>query len=122
MEKELFQQLLTSAKWAKAISKGKAKPSRVFRYQEKDILRIRENLKLSQAQFAQLLRIPAGTLRNWEQGRTVPDTPAQTLLLIADRHPAVLSKIDSEGRTVYKTIALSKPKNENRGIAKHKRR
>ena len=52
MEKELFHQLMTSAKEARAISNGRAKPTRIFKYEEKDILRIRENLKLSQDQFA----------------------------------------------------------------------
>lgn len=41
---------------------------------------IRAKTKLSQAAFATKLRIPASTLRDWEQGRRTPDAPAQTLL------------------------------------------
>lgn len=35
---------------------------------------IRARLRLSQAEFSGLLRIPRSTLQNWEQGRTEPDS------------------------------------------------
>ncbi|MEH6718594.1 MAG: helix-turn-helix domain-containing protein [Aurantimonas endophytica] len=35
---------------------------------------IRARLRLSQGEFAGLLRIPRSTLQNWEQGRTEPDS------------------------------------------------
>ena len=34
---------------------------------------IRRALGLSQEEFAARYRIPIGTLRDWEQGRTTPD-------------------------------------------------
>lgn len=49
---------------------------------------VRRRLGLSQDAFAAALRIPAGTLRNWEQGRTMPDPTAQALFRIIGREPA----------------------------------
>jgi len=51
------------------------------------VKRIREGYKLSQAQFAALLGISVGTLRNWEQGRRAPEGPARVLLRVAERYP-----------------------------------
>ena len=34
---------------------------------------------MTQEEFARLLDVPIGTLRNWEQGRTPPDAAAMTL-------------------------------------------
>jgi putative transcriptional regulator len=34
---------------------------------------------MTQEEFARLLNVPIGTLRNWEQGRTPPDAAAVTL-------------------------------------------
>ncbi len=48
---------------------------------------IRRQLNMSQAQFADALRIPLATLRNWEQGRVKPDPAARSLLLIVARNP-----------------------------------
>jgi putative transcriptional regulator len=59
-----------------------------------DVGALRERFRLSQAKFAALLGISTATLRNWEQGRRVPDGPARVLLRVAARHPdAVLSAV-----------------------------
>ena len=112
MDKELFNQLLVSAKQARDIVKGKIKASRRFIYQSKDISNIRRKLHLSQEGIASLLRIPTATFRNWEQGRTLPDAPAQTLLQIVAKKPealydlgdkqVVFSKRACKKRTIHK--------------------
>jgi putative transcriptional regulator len=48
---------------------------------------VRRQLGMTQAEFAQALRIPLATLRNWEQGRVRPDPAARSLLLIVARNP-----------------------------------
>jgi putative transcriptional regulator len=48
---------------------------------------VRKKLGMTQADFAALLRIPIGTLRNWEQNRFVMEPAAQTLLKLIDREP-----------------------------------
>lgn len=41
---------------------------------------LRRALGLTQKEFAGRYRIPLGTLRDWEQGRTEPDQPARAYL------------------------------------------
>jgi putative transcriptional regulator len=48
---------------------------------------VRLRLGLTQAQMAKSLRISVATLRNWEQGRTRPEGPAEALLVALDRAP-----------------------------------
>lgn len=48
---------------------------------------VRKKLGLTQAEFADLLRIPVATLRNWEQNRFVMEPAAQTLLKLIHREP-----------------------------------
>lgn len=48
---------------------------------------IRRRLHLTQAQFAKQLRIPLGTVRDWEQARRQPDAPALALLRVLEREP-----------------------------------
>ncbi len=55
---------------------------------------VRRKLGLTQEAFAAALQIPLATLRNWEQGRTIPDPAAQSLLRAVARDPkAVLAAI-----------------------------
>lgn len=51
---------------------------------------IRRALGLSQEEFASRYQIPIGTLRDWEQGRAMPDQAARAYLkVIARDHKAV---------------------------------
>ena len=87
MKEELFNELVASVREGGAILQGKSKPSRTFASDGLNIKRIRALYRLSQGQFAALLGISVGTLRNWEQGRRTPDGPARVLLQVAARHP-----------------------------------
>jgi putative transcriptional regulator len=49
--------------------------------------RIREKLKLTQEEFSDRFEIPLGTLRDWEQGVSLPDRSARTLLRIIEQDP-----------------------------------
>ncbi len=55
-----------------------------------DVASLRRFTGLSQQMFAVALGISVHTLRNWEQGRRMPEGPALALLRIAARHPRVL--------------------------------
>ena len=48
---------------------------------------LRKHLQMTQAEFASALRIPLATLRNWEQGRVLPDPAARALLTIVAKNP-----------------------------------
>ena len=46
------------------------------------IRKTRTGLGLSQSEFARRFRVPVGTLRDWEQGRSEPDQPARAYLKV----------------------------------------
>ena len=50
---------------------------------------LRKHLGMTQSEFARALRIPLSTLRNWEQGRVLPDPAARSLLTIVAKNPKV---------------------------------
>ena len=87
MKDELFNELLESVREGGAILRGKTKPSRAFVVEGPNIKQIRTHYQLSQGQFAALLGISVGTLRNWEQGRRTPEGPARVLLQVVAKHP-----------------------------------
>jgi putative transcriptional regulator len=49
-------------------------------------------LKLSQPKFAARYRIPIGTLRDWEQGRSEPDQTAKVLLHLIANDPEGIAR------------------------------
>tara|TARA_B110000208_G_scaffold178605_1_gene226680 strand:- start:388 stop:669 length:282 start_codon:yes stop_codon:yes gene_type:complete len=57
------------------------------------VIAVRKHLQKSQPDFAKLLGIPVGTLRDWEQGRKQPDSAAVTLIKVAQSHPEVLEQL-----------------------------
>ncbi len=96
MKDKLFAELVASVKEGRGILRGEIKPSRSFHLNSLDIKTIREGFHLTQAEFAEMLGISVRTLRNWEQGRRVPEGPAMVLLQVAARHPeAVLDVVRS---------------------------
>jgi putative transcriptional regulator len=48
---------------------------------------IRRALGITQEEFAARYHIPIGTLRDWEQGRALPDQPARAYLKVIARDP-----------------------------------
>ncbi len=53
---------------------------------------LRQRLGMTQAAFARALRIPLSTLRNWEQGRVLPDPAARSLLTLVAKNPKAALK------------------------------
>ena len=91
MKKKDFDLLMTSMKQGAAILRGEDRPSRVFEVQPADVKKIRASLNQSQVGFAQMIGVSVSTLRNWEQGRRVPEGPARALLIIAARNPKAVA-------------------------------
>lgn len=56
------------------------------------VKRLRIELGLSQAEFAERFRIPVGTIRDWEQRRSEPDQAAQALLKLIAADPAFVER------------------------------
>lgn len=95
MKEEMFNELMESVKQAGDIRKGKRKPARHTVIDEPDVAAIRAKHNMTQPEFASLLGISMGTLRNWEQGRRKPQGPAKVLLKIAEKRPeAILESLE----------------------------
>ncbi len=96
MKEKLFNELTESIKQAGKIRKGELKPSGTTVISDPDVAEIRKKHNLSQQEFAALLGISIGTLRNWEQGRRKPRGPAKVLLKVAEKKPeAILDSLSS---------------------------
>ena len=92
MEQTLFDNLLQSLKEANAIAKGEAAASRRFIVKTPDAKAVREQIGLSQSEFAQLMHVSIKTLQNWEQHRRKPKGSAVALLKIVAAAPDVAIK------------------------------
>ncbi len=91
MKKRDFDLLIDSVREAGAIRRGEAQPARVTSFEPVQIRAIRSKLRLTQAEFARMIGVSIGTLRNWEQGRRRPDGPAMALLMVAIKSPQVVA-------------------------------
>ena len=87
MKPQLFDELLTSVREGGAILRGQQHPSRRFALEASGVRAIREQTRLSQSEFAQLIGVSVKTLQNWEQDRRRPTGPAAALLRIIAYDP-----------------------------------
>jgi putative transcriptional regulator len=90
MKDEQFNELVASVREGGKILRGENAPARTFTIDVPDVKKIRSNFKLTQSEFAALLGISVKTLRNWEQGRRVPEGAARVLLQVAAKHPEAI--------------------------------
>lgn len=68
-------------------------PHRRYTPEQLLVLIVRKDLNKSQPEFAKLLGVPVGTIRDWEQGRKQPGSAAITLLKVAEKYPDILEEI-----------------------------
>jgi putative transcriptional regulator len=54
---------------------------------------IRRAFRLTQEEFASRYRIPLGTLRDWEQGRSEPDQTARAYLQVIAAGPEIIQHL-----------------------------
>jgi putative transcriptional regulator len=80
-----------------AIDFAQGKPSGAVVHQvevpEANVAAIRASTGLSQAQFARSIGVAKGTLLNWEHGRRRPTGPAQVLLAMIAKRPALVREM-----------------------------
>jgi len=88
-----FDKLVESIKEGGAILRKEVEPSRRIVFHSPDIRNIRKAAKASQVEFARMIGVSVGTLRNWEQGRRKPEGPALALLKIASVDPLYVKTI-----------------------------
>lgn len=87
MKKTDFDELIESVREGGRILRGEKKASRTFDYAEQ-VRRIRMKLGKSQGEFAEMIRVPIATVRNWEQGRRTPHGAAAALLMLVEALPS----------------------------------
>ena len=58
-----------------------------------ELMRVRENLKISRALFAAYLRTNVRTLENWEQGRAKPNAQAALLINLVKQYPDTVERL-----------------------------
>ena len=91
MKKKAFDDLFKSVRQAGMIRRKLMRPSRAMIFEPADVKAIRSRLDKSQVEFAMMIGVSVATLRNWEQGRRIPDGPAQALLRVAAMNPEAVA-------------------------------
>ena len=86
------ESLLHSLSEARAIARGELEPARLLTTDQIDVVGIRKHLGLSQDKFARRFGLSTATVRDWEQGRRYPDTPARNLLKVIQYAPETVER------------------------------
>jgi putative transcriptional regulator len=55
---------------------------------------VRAKIKLPQQKFAEIIKTPVSTLRDWEQGRFKPSGAVVCLLTLIDKHPELITELE----------------------------
>lgn len=64
------------------------------------VVSVRKQLKLTQQAFAELIKTPVATLRDWEQGRFKPNGVVVCLLNILSKHPEIANELTAAKSSV----------------------
>lgn len=95
MMSKAFESIAKGLEEAIAFAQGKETGAVVHHYEvpRVDVAEIRARTGLSQAAFARSIGVAKGTLLNWEHGRRRPTGPAQVLLAMIAKRPALVREI-----------------------------
>lgn len=91
-EPTLGEEIIAGLKDAIAFAKGDTTRGRAHIPPDIDIKAIRGKLGLSQAAFAAKYGFSHGRVRDWEQGRTMPDPAARNFLRVIAAHPDLVDR------------------------------
>jgi DNA-binding transcriptional regulator YiaG len=88
------QSIIAALEEAIAWSRGEPVTARetTVRVPHVDVQLLRQNMRLSQDEFAAKFGFTPASVRNWEQGRRRPEGPARVLLAVIARHPEVVEE------------------------------
>ena len=86
---ETEMSILNGLKDALSFAKDESNAANVHKVIVKDIdvKQIREQLSLTQKDFAETFGVSLATVRNWEQGKRQPEGPAKVLLNVIAHDP-----------------------------------
>jgi putative transcriptional regulator len=93
MKNSDFQGIVQGLKETATFLQREAKPARIHIPAQIDVAAIRRRTALSQSRFAEIIGVSIGTLRNWEQGRRVPDGSARVLLAMLAKNPRIVEEV-----------------------------
>ena len=97
----LGKRLIQSAKEARKIARGEAdaKSYRKHIPAEIDVRAVRVKLKMTQEGFAVRYGLTLARVRDWEQGRSSPDSAARAYLTVIEREPKAVARALAEAGT-----------------------
>jgi putative transcriptional regulator len=84
---EFGQELIQGMTEVLAYVNGQTEGCVVHTVKKPDVKAIRRQLHMSQERFSDTYQIPLPTLKNWEQGRRMPDAPAVAYLSAITKIP-----------------------------------
>jgi putative transcriptional regulator len=90
----LGKRLIQSAKEARKIARGEAdaKTYKMHIPAEIDVRAVRARLKLTQEEFSVRYGLTLARVRDWEQGRSAPDSAARAYLTVIEREPKAVAR------------------------------
>ena len=96
----LGKRLIQSAKEARKIARGEAKPKSYKMHipADIDVRAVRARLKLTQEEFSVRYGLTLARVRDWEQGRSTPDSAARAYLTVIEREPKAVARALAEAQ------------------------
>jgi putative transcriptional regulator len=94
MTKNAFDKIAAGLKEAIEISQGRADPAsyRVHVPSKVDVKTLRMSLGLTQEEFALRFNLSLARVRDWEQGRSTPDSAVRAYLKVIEREPKAVER------------------------------
>lgn len=87
MAETIYNSIAAGLDEAIAFAAGKSPSAKVHHPVDIDVAQLRQQLGLTQIEFASKFCISVGTLRHWERGDRRPHGPALALLQVVSREP-----------------------------------
>jgi putative transcriptional regulator len=95
-DEDIDRMIATDAETAPDMARGRDW-RRVLTPRVPDVQAIRRKLGLSQSEFANRFGFSVRTVQEWEQGRALPDRPAQILLRVIEKSQKAVERAVAAG-------------------------
>ena len=92
-ERDIACQIAADPDVAEMTAADLRRAHRVYNPPIPNVQAIREKLGLSEVQFAQRFGFSISMVRQWEQGRVIPDRPARILLRLIETAPRAVERV-----------------------------
>ena len=85
MSKKAFDKIAEGLAEAIAVARGEAEPARLFIPPDINVRAIRQKVGMSQDDFASAFGFSLTQIRDWEQGRSRPNSASRAFLIVIAR-------------------------------------